>query len=366
MATGFVWHEKYMWWDSRSLPSSPARWIEPLESYESVATKRRFKNLLDVSGLTEQLVQINARMATEDEIARFHTRAYMARMKELSDIAGGIAGEGTAFGPGGYEIAKLATGGCIAAVDAVLDGVCANAYALVRPPGHHAEADRGRGFCMFGNTALAAMHARQARGLARVAVVDWDVHHGNGTQAAFYADPSVLTISLHQDNLYPTDSGLLEDIGEGDGLGYNINIPLPPGTGEGGYVAAFERVVAPALRRFKPELILIASGLDANASDPLARMMLHSDAYRRLTGILMEVADECCAGRLVACHEGGYSPMYVPFCGLAVVETLAGVRTEVVDERGMGVKRQPGNDLQPHQDAVIRVIEPNVARIAQQ
>jgi acetoin utilization deacetylase AcuC-like enzyme len=190
--------------DARGWFSSPSPWFEPFGSGESVATKRRFKNLLDVSGLTEQLVAAKPRLATEAEIGRLHTPEYMARMKELSDGYGGEAGEATPFGPGGYEIALLAAGGCIAAVDAVLDGVCKNVYALVRPPGHHAEANRGRGFCMFGNTALAAMHARQTRGLARVAVVDWDVHHGNGTQAAFYNDPSVLTISLHQDT--PTRS----------------------------------------------------------------------------------------------------------------------------------------------------------------
>jgi acetoin utilization deacetylase AcuC-like enzyme len=363
MTTGFVWHEKYMWWDSRGYMSGLQPWFEPIESGESVATKRRFKNLLDVSGLTEQLVAIKPRMATEDEIARLHTREYMARMKELSDAFGGDAGEGTPFGSGGYEIALLATGGCIAAVDAVLDGQCANAYALVRPPGHHAEAGRGRGYCMFGNTALAAMHARQARGLARVATVDWDVHHGNGTQDAFYNDPSVLTISLHQDRLYPTNSGSIEEIGAGDGVGYNINIPLPPGTASGGYVAAFERVVAPALRRFQPELILIASGLDASAFDPSARMMLHSEGYREMTRILMEVAAECCSGRLVACHEGGYSPHYVPFCGLAVVEQLSGICTEVEDTLGAYVMLNAGNELQPHQDAVIRRVEANLERL---
>jgi len=247
----------------------------------------------------------------------------------------------------------------------VLDGNCRNAYALVRPPGHHAEANRGRGYCMFGNTALAAMHARQARGLARVAIVDWDVHHGNGTQAAFYSDPSVLTISLHQDTLYPIESGFIEETGSGPGEGYNINIPLPPGTGNGGYLAAFERIVAPALVRFRPDLILIASGLDASAYDPLARMMLNSEAYREMARILMGVADECCDGRIVACHEGGYSPIYVPFCGLAVVETLSGIATGVEDAMGAYVKHHAGHTLQPHQAAVIDRIVPNIERIAQ-
>ncbi len=255
----------------------------------------------------------------------------------------------------------LAAGGCMSAVDAVMDGRVDNAYALVRPPGHHAEPDLGRGFCIFLNTGLAAMHAREVRGLERVAIVDWDVHHGNGAQKAFWRDPTVLTISLHQAGYYPPDSGHVEDIGEGEGEGFNINVPLPPGSGAGAYIAALERVVAPALRAHRPELILVASGLDANAMDPLAHMMVHSAAYKQMTRILMDVAAEVCEGRLVMCHEGGYSAGYVPFCGLAVVEELSGITTGVEDpflEFFEGVEYQ---ELQPHQDEVIALAEANVA-----
>src|SRR5207302_9013272 len=214
------------------------------------------------------------------------------RIKKMSAESGGEAGGERAVGRGSYEIALLSAGGCITAVDAVLDGKVDNAYALVRPPGHHAEKYQGRGFCIFGNTALAAMHARRARGLARVAIVDWDVHHGNGTEHAFYSDPTVLTISIHQDNNYPPASGAITATGEGDGRGYNINAPLPPGSGVGAYLATFDRVVAPALRAFRPELILIASGLDASAMDPLASMMMTSDGYRKLTQIVLSVAKD--------------------------------------------------------------------------
>ena len=260
-----------------------------------------------------------------------------------------------------HEIALLAAGGCMSAVDAVMDGRIDNAYALVRPPGHHAEPDLGRGFCIFLNTGLAAMHAREVRGLERVAIVDWDVHHGNGAQKAFWRDPTVLTISLHQAGYYPPDSGHVEDIGEGEGEGFNINVPLPPGSGAGAYIAALERVVAPALRAHRPELILVASGLDANAMDPLAHMMVHSAAYKQMTRILMDVAAEVCEGRLVMCHEGGYSAGYVPFCGLAMVEELSGITTGVEDpflEFFEGVEYQ---ELQPHQDEVIVIAEANVA-----
>jgi acetoin utilization deacetylase AcuC-like enzyme len=331
--------------------------VEPLRHLENPDGKRRIRNLVEVSGLMDHLVQLKPRMATEEEILRLHAGEYVDRIKKESAEMGGDAGDLTPFGPGSYEIALLAAGGCMTAVDAVLDGKVDNAYALVRPPGHHAERTTGRGFCIFANTALAAVHARETRGLDRVAIVDWDVHHGNGTEQAFYSDPTVLTISVHQDNNYPPDSGAAGDTGSGAGKGFNINVPLPAGSGVGAYVAAFDRVVAPALRAFDPELILIASGLDASAMDPLASMMMTSDGYRQLAKTVLEVASDVCGGRLVACHEGGYSPAYVPYCGLAILEEMAGVRTELADPLLELLSRFGGQDLQPHQDAVIREVE---------
>ncbi|MCC6222571.1 MAG: class II histone deacetylase [Thermoleophilia bacterium] len=366
MATGWLCHELYFWHDTRAgagfIPAGHGT-VEPDTHAENPGTKRRFRNLLEVSGVLAQLVPVAPRPATEEEVLRFHTREYVDRIKALSADNGGDAGELTPFGPGGYEIALLAAGGVMSAIDAVLDGTVDNIYALVRPPGHHAEADLGRGFCIFANAALAVMHARESRGLARVAVVDWDVHHGNGTQKAFYADPSVLTISVHQDNYYPPGSGYVHENGEGAGEGYAINVPLPPGSGVGAYVATFERVVAPALRAFRPELIVVASGLDASAMDPLAHMMVHSGGYRQLTRILLDVAAEVCGGRLVVEHEGGYSSAYVPYCGLAVVEELAGVRGTIEDPflpifEGVG-----GQALQPHQDTAIAAAEASLTRL---
>ena len=366
MATGWLSHELYFWHDTRHaagfLPAD-GRALEPDLHAENPGTKRRLRNLLDVTGLLDQLVRVDPRPATEAELLRFHGPEYLERIKALSAADGGDAGEITPFGRGGYEIAALAAGGVISAIDAVLDGTVDNVYALVRPPGHHAEADLGRGFCIFGNAAVGVMHAREARGLERVAVVDWDVHHGNGTQQAFSADPSVLAISLHQDSLYPPGSGGVGETGEGPGKGYTINVPLPPGSGVGAYVAALERVVVPALRTFGPELILIASGLDANALDPLARMMVHSDGYRQLTRIMIDVADEVCGGRLVLEHEGGYSSAYVPFCGLAIVEELSGISSGVEDPFLPILEGMAGQELQPHQDAAIAAAEALVRRL---
>ena len=359
MATGFLFHERYMWHDT----GSAALWyrtggmVQPGEHAENPETKRRFRNLLEVSGLLDKLVELKPRMATKDEVLRVHTPEYVGRIKALSDDRGGDAGGDTPFGPGSYEIALLAAGGTITALDAMLDGTVDNAYALVRPPGHHAEPDTGCGFCIFSNVAIAVRHAQAVHGIRRVAVVDWDVHHGNGTQKVFWHDPGVLTISIHQDNWFPADSGHLHETGEGKGKGYNINVPLPPGSGRDAYVTTFERVVAPALRAFRPEIIVIASGFDGGIYDPLGRMMVTSATFRRLTRIMRGLAAELCDNRLLLSHEGGYSAAYVPFCGLAVMEELSGTNTEVVDPFSKYIDVAGGHQLYPHQEAVIAQAE---------
>ncbi|MHB1833401.1 MAG: class II histone deacetylase [Solirubrobacteraceae bacterium] len=328
--TGWLFHERYLWHDTGTSAGflASGEWLEPLAHVESPGTKRRLQSLLAVSGLLDQLVTLRPREATTDELLAVHTPEYVDRIERLSEDAGGDAGDGTSpFGHGGARIARLSAGGAITAVEAVVTGELDRVYALVRPPGHHALPDRGMGFCTFNNIAIAIRHVQRVHGVERVAVVDWDVHHGNGTQAVFYEDPNVLTISIHQDRCFPVDSGGIDERGAGDGTGANLNIPLPAGSGDGAYVAAFERVVVPALRRFDPELVIVASGFDANAYDPMGRMQLHSDSYRTLTEIMLAAS----GGRLAMVHEGGYSEFYVPFCGLAVAETLAGRCTEVVD-----------------------------------
>ncbi len=190
------------------------------------------------------------------------------------------------------------------------------------------------------NIPIAIEAAKAAFGIEKVAVVDWDVHHGNGTQTIFYNRPDVLTISLHQENCFPQGSGSTKERGEGQGEGYNYNIPLLPGGGHDVYLYAMERLVLRALRSFKPDLIVIASGLDANSVDPLGRMLLYSDSYREMTRLMRGVADEICAGRLVVVHEGGYSESYVPFCGLALIEALSDEKTEVEDPLMVAIKIQ--------------------------
>jgi acetoin utilization deacetylase AcuC-like enzyme len=355
VATGFNFHELYLWHDTGNAATffPPGLTIEPGEHAENPATKRRFRNLLEVSGLLDRLVPIPSVPIEEDDLALVHDRDYIARIKAMSEGRGGDASHLTPFGPGSYDIARLAVGGTTALVDAVLAGSVDNGYALVRPPGHHAERDRGLGFCLFANVPIAIHKARARHGIGRIAVVDWDVHHGNGTQQAFYEDPDTLTISLHQDRLFPPRSGLVTERGAGRGVGANVNLPLPPGTGTGGYVAMFERIVVPLLEAHRPELIVVCSGFDASTIDPLGRMMLHSDGYRTLTRLLMQAASALCGGRLALSHEGGYSASYVPYCGLAVTEELSGIKTPIDDPFMANFAAYPGQELTPAQDRLI-------------
>jgi acetoin utilization deacetylase AcuC-like enzyme len=360
MTTGWLSHELYMWHDTGASAGvmPPGLGVQPGTPYENPESKRRFRNLVEVSGLIDHLKVLKPRPATEDEIERVHTRAHIEKIKAMSAVGGGDASYLSPFGRGSFEIALLSAGGAICALDAVMRGEVKNAYALVRPPGHHAVPDLGMGFCLFGNVGVAIRHAQASYGLKRIATVDWDVHHGNGTQAMFYRDPSVLTISLHQDNLFPADSGGCEENGEAEGKGYNINIPLPPGCGNGAYLDAMRRVVIPALARYKPELIVVPSGFDASGVDPLGRMMVSSDGYRDMTRLLLTAADELCGGKLVMMHEGGYSESYVPYCGLAVLEEMSGRRTSIEDLWAPLMANWGQQALQPHQaEAIARAAQ---------
>ncbi len=334
--TAFYHDERCLWHTTGEavLVMPVGGWLQPPAGGghgESPETKRRFKALLDVSGLGNQVAQLSAPEATEEDLLRVHTREYLERFKAASDAGGGEEGLFAPFGAGSYEIAKLSAGLAKRAVSDVLSGIYRNAYSLSRPPGHHCLPDSAMGFCLLANIPIAIEAARAGSGVEKVAVLDWDVHHGNGTQSIYYERPDVLTISMHQENCFPPGSGNVEERGAGAGAGYNANVPLPPGSGHETYLYALRRIVVPALERFGPELVIIASGLDANAADPLARQMLYGESYRQMTRLLLEAAEVLCGGRLVAVHEGGYAESTVPFCGLAVVEELSGARTAVED-----------------------------------
>jgi len=340
--------------------------VQPSSPPESPEPKRRIRNLLEITGLLPRLTTVPPRPASRAELERFHVPRYVEQISAMSAAGGGDAGGFTPFRPGAFEIASLSAGGVIAAADAVLDGIVRNAYALVRPPGHHASPSTGDGFCIFNNIGVAVEHLRHVRGIQRVAVVDWDVHHGNGTEAGFYENPDVLTISLHQDAWYPLASGGRERNGAGRGLGANLNVPLPAGSGSGAYDLAFEHVVEPALQRFQPEFIFVACGLDANYMDPLARMMLDGESYRAMTLRIRAVADAVCAGRLVVVHEGGYAAEIVPFCALAVIEAMSGLSAGIADPWVPRNRGCPGQELLPHQAAAVMAAAALVQRVPAQ
>lgn len=358
MKTGYIYDESYFWHDNGSgtLYLTSGGYLERDVFVEDPLTKRRINNLLFRCGLMKSLKQIEPRSATRDEIEYFHTPAYVDNVKELSDTTGGDAGDHAIVGRGSYEIALLSTGGAIQAVDSVMEGEVDNAYALTRPPGHHAEADFGIGFCIFNNVAIAAKHAQQKYGLERILVLDWDVHHGNGTEKAFYNDPNVAFFSVHQHLSFPNNTGYKEDVGEGKGKGYNINIPLPPGTGDAGYIAAFESIIAPIADEFQPELILISAGQDPGMFDPLGRMMMTADGFGQITDVMMRLADKHCDGKIVLCHEGGYSNGYVPFCTLRIIEQLSGIKTDVEDPFVEGSQGYPDKLYSNQKEAINEII----------
>jgi acetoin utilization deacetylase AcuC-like enzyme len=247
---------------------------------------------------------VEPRAATDEELARIHDRDYLTMMRETAGRALALDPD-TYTSPETYEVARLAAGAAVSAVDHVLEsGKAVRALAVVRPPGHHAERGRAMGFCFFNNIAVAAAHAR-ARGLARVAIVDFDVHHGNGTQWSFYSDPSTLFISSHQFPYYP-GTGAAEDIGTGAGAGFTVNLPIAAGGTDADYEKVYTSIGVPVLRQFKPELILMSAGFDAYMDDPLAGMRVTAPYFGRLTSAIAAVADECCDGRIVAVTEGGY------------------------------------------------------------
>lgn len=348
MKTAFFHDERCLWHSGgmHALFMPVGGWVQPPSGAghaDSPDSKRRLKSLLDVSGLSERLAVRSAPPATEADLLRIHTPEYLRDFKRASDAGGGDLGQLAPFGRGGYEIAALSAGLAKAAVDTVMRGDYRNAYSLSRPPGHHCLPAQPMGFCLLANIAIAVAAAQAEHRIERTAVVDWDVHHGNGTQTIFYERADVLTISVHQDRCFPFGYSGSEDRGSGAGRGYNYNIPLLAGGGHAAYIYAFERIVIPLLERYRPQLIVIASGLDAGAVDPLARMQAHSETFRAITRMVMEVARQCCRDRVVAVHEGGYAEAYVPFCGLAIMEQLASASTGVVDPfLDIFVGQQPG------------------------
>jgi acetoin utilization deacetylase AcuC-like enzyme/formylglycine-generating enzyme required for sulfatase activity len=292
--TGFVYDGIYL--EHKTTPGHP----------ESPARLTAIIEKLKADGVYAQLVPLTPKVAPLERVQAIHAPKYVERVRTSCE-----AGEGYLDSPDvpisrkSYAVALTAAGGVLRAVDAVMQGEVANVFCAVRPPGHHAMADRAMGFCIFNNVAIGTRYVQQQYGLSKVLIVDWDVHHGNGTQAAFYDDPTVLYFSVHQYPFYP-GSGTESEKGRGKGLNHTINVPLPGRSGDKEYLEAFEQKLRPAALAFSPQFVFISAGFDAHENDTLGGMRVTTEGYGKLTRVVKGIADQCCQGRLVSVLEGGY------------------------------------------------------------
>lgn len=287
--TALIYHPTYLLHDTDGHPEKKERLVAILDAIRSEKLDCEF---------------IIPKPATEEQVASVHAKRYIDQVKAICRHGGGYLDVDTVLSKDSYDAAMMAAGGAMGAVDAVL-GEYDSAFALVRPPGHHAKTNRGMGFCIFNNIAIAAKHA-QTLGLKKVLIVDWDVHHGNGTCDTFYSDPSVLYFSTHMYPHYP-GTGRADEVGEDGAEGTTVNVPLPSGTGDEGYLMAYQEILKPIAQEFRPDIVLVSAGQDPHKDDPLGGMRLTSAGFGAIAGIVKEIADSSCQGRLAASLEGGYN-----------------------------------------------------------
>jgi acetoin utilization deacetylase AcuC-like enzyme len=293
MAVGFVWHDACLLHDNGlGHPERPER-------------LRAIRAHLEARGLLERLVLITPEPCPIERLERVHTPAYVEAIRRACAQAPLMLDPDTGVSRGSWDAALLSAGGALAACDAVMTGRVDSAFVCTRPPGHHAERAQAMGFCLFNNIAVAARYLQDAHGLSRIAIVDWDVHHGNGTEHLFETDATVLYASTHQFPFYP-GTGAASERGRGPGAGTTINVPLRAGAGDTEILRAWREAIVPAIARFAPEAILISAGFDAHRDDPLASLEVTGAGYAALTTLLREAADRFCSGRIVSLLEGGY------------------------------------------------------------
>jgi len=303
--------------DRAYLDHAPGNWPEGPFRLEAAWT------VLKESGVREALEFHKPTPATVEEAGLVHTLRHLDRVRRLAEAGGGYLTLDTVVSRESYRVALLALGGATAAVDAVLDGRSRRAAALVRPPGHHATPAEGMGFCLFNNVAVAAAYALRRRGLERVLILDWDLHHGNGTEAAFYERNDVLYISLHESPAYP-GTGWVTDTGSGEGEGFTVNVPLPHGSGDEAYLLAFEDTVEPVVRAFNPELVLVSAGFDGHYLDPIGHLALTSTGYGLLSERVCALADSVAGGEVVFVLEGGYHEIGLGWSLASTLNVAAG------------------------------------------
>lgn len=295
---------------------------------------------LEESGLLDEVEVRSPREASTGEIELVHTPRYVEHVRSVAEAGGGNLDMDTSLSGESYRAALKAAGAIVQSVDGCLDGEFLRSLCLVRPPGHHALPGRGMGFCLFNNIAIGARYAVVEKGLGRVMIVDWDAHHGNGTQEIFNEDEGVLYVSLHQYPHYP-GTGWVDETGKGKGKGFTINIPFPPGTGEEKYLEAFDRIILPAGERYNPDLLLVSAGYDSHSGDLLCQMRLTDASYRKMTDRLVGLAEQCCNGRLIVTLEGGYN---LEAQARSLVQTVAGLAKVDIPAEGEEVQQTANTD----------------------
>ncbi len=288
---------------------------------ESPSRLDNIQRALDAAGAAGRWYRVPAHPASAEQLALIHSPEHIERVRRSSQRAPVFLDPDTPVCRESYDAALLAAGSVLACVDALQAGKVRRAFAFVRPPGHHAEPGRAMGFCLFNNISVGAAWLRSHHGLERVAVIDVDLHHGNGTQACFYDDPHVLYVSTHQYPYYPGTGGIGE-VGTGDGRGFTVNLPLPAGTGDGVFVPVYARIVPAILDQFRPQCILVSTGFDAAGGDPLGGLAVSPAGYAAAAASLCAAADRCCEGRICFVLEGGYSPSLLQACTAAVMAAL--------------------------------------------
>jgi acetoin utilization deacetylase AcuC-like enzyme len=311
--------------------------------------------MLDNPAMSWKFSEIEPREATHAEIATIHSPSYIDLIASTAGDDSVELDSDTVTSPETYRTAKLAVGGVCNAIDSVMASDVNNAFALVRPPGHHAERGSAAGFCIFNNVAIGAMHAILQHNMQKVLIVDWDLHHGNGTQHVFYNDPRVLYFSTHQYPYYP-GSGGMDEIGHGPGEGFTVNVPLRGGAGDGDYVKIFRKILEPVALTFKPELVLLSAGFDIYQHDPLGSMQVTPEGFAALARILINIADSCCRGRFVAVLEGGYNLQGLTKSVKAVLEEMLD-ETHRSEEQFVASERNAGSGT----DSVISRVAQKIA-----
>jgi len=301
--------------------------------------------LLEKSKLTDKLVAIPPRAASIEEVSLAHPHSHISRVQSYSTRGGGWLDGDTYASPASYEVALYAVGGVLQSVDAVMTGKVSHAFALVRPPGHHATADEAMGFCLFNNIAIAAEYAKRKYKLDRILIADFDVHHGNGTQEIFYADPKVLYFSTHQYPWYPGTGSINED-GVGEGKGFTVNVPLPAYCGDKEHLHVYQEILVPVAKRFQPQLMLVSAGYDPHWADQLSLMQLSVSGFAGIVNIIKGLADELCQGKLLLSLEGGYHLQALSHSIKATFEVLLG-KSPSPDPLGKPQEMMTSPDVDP-------------------